>query len=132
MFNSGIGSVDFYRTFDCESDFFDATTVVRRTVVSLTISGGIMVSIILSIIAKSSPSFSNIGATYYVNMYIYMVNAYFLSIFLVGGLVQVSIGLNYVVGNENKKIDFIEGNLEEHGLSGVVGFNKVSLIVKNK
>jgi FkbM family methyltransferase len=33
--------------------------------------------------------------------------------------------LNYVVGNENKKIDFIEGDTEEHGLSGVAGFNKV-------
>lgn len=33
--------------------------------------------------------------------------------------------LNYVVGDENKKIDFIEGGTSEHGLSGVVGFNKV-------
>ena len=75
------------------------------TVVNLTISGGIMISIILSIIAKSSQSFSNLGAIYCRNMYIYMVNAYFLFIFLtlidfVGGLVQVSIGFNYVVGNE--------------------------------
>lgn len=33
--------------------------------------------------------------------------------------------LNYVIGPENKKVCFVEG-LEEDGLSGVAGFNKVS------
>ncbi len=33
--------------------------------------------------------------------------------------------LNYVIGPENKTISFIEANEEEHGLSGVEGFNKV-------
>lgn len=32
--------------------------------------------------------------------------------------------LNYVVGPENKSINFIEGNENEHGLSGVEGYNK--------
>ncbi len=32
--------------------------------------------------------------------------------------------LNYVVGPENKTISFIEGNDNEHGLSGVEGYNK--------
>ncbi len=32
--------------------------------------------------------------------------------------------LNYVVGPENKTISFIEGNADEHGLSGVEGYNK--------
>jgi FkbM family methyltransferase len=34
--------------------------------------------------------------------------------------------LNYVVGPENKEITFIEGDKDEHGLSGVEGFNKCS------
>lgn len=38
--------------------------------------------------------------------------------------------LPYVVGPENKMIDFIEGSAEEHGLSGVMGYNKIS--VKHK
>lgn len=33
--------------------------------------------------------------------------------------------LKFVIGPENKIINFIEGNPEEHGLSGVEGFNKV-------
>lgn len=32
--------------------------------------------------------------------------------------------LNYVVGPENKTINFIEGSNDEHGLSGVEGYNK--------
>src|ERR1035437_5550970 len=34
--------------------------------------------------------------------------------------------LNYVVGPENKEVTFVEGNENEHGLSGVEGFNKCS------
>jgi FkbM family methyltransferase len=34
--------------------------------------------------------------------------------------------LNYVIGPENKQISFVEATSDEHGLSGVVGFNKVS------
>lgn len=33
--------------------------------------------------------------------------------------------LSYVIGPENKMIDFIEGSVDEHGLSGVIGYNKV-------
>lgn len=32
--------------------------------------------------------------------------------------------VNYVVGPENKTINFMEGNDDEHGLSGVEGYNK--------
>jgi FkbM family methyltransferase len=33
--------------------------------------------------------------------------------------------LNYVIGPENKEVSFIEASDEEHGLSGIEGFNKV-------
>lgn len=36
--------------------------------------------------------------------------------------------LNYVIGSENKKVSFVEGNPDEHGLAGVEGFNKVTNI----
>lgn len=34
--------------------------------------------------------------------------------------------LNYVIGPENKQVTFIEGGENEHGLSGIKGYNKVS------
>lgn len=76
----------------------------HRTVVYLTISCVIMISIILSIIARSNPSFSNFGAIYNRDMFLYMVNfsvlgAILTLIDLIGFLVQVYFGNNYFVGN---------------------------------
>lgn len=34
--------------------------------------------------------------------------------------------LPYIIGPENKKVEFVEGGDNEHGLSGVMGFNKVT------
>lgn len=33
--------------------------------------------------------------------------------------------LNYVIGDDDKEINFVEGGIENHGLSGVEGFNKL-------
>lgn len=40
--------------------------------------------------------------------------------------------LNYVIGEENKKVNFISGGEKENGLSGVEGYNKVSKNNQNK
>lgn len=40
--------------------------------------------------------------------------------------------LDYVIGEKAKKITFIDGGEEEHGLSGVEGYNKVSKNKQNK
>jgi len=35
--------------------------------------------------------------------------------------------LPYVIGPEQKMVDFIEGSEQEHGLSGVMGYNKITV-----
>lgn len=46
--------------------------------------------------------------------------------------VRKTICLPCVVGQENKMIDFIEGSADEHGLSGVMGYNKISIKHKTR
>lgn len=43
-----------------------------------------------------------------------------------------AICLPYVIGPENKLVDFIEGSDEEHGLAGVDGYNKIKNSIKTK